>query len=171
MRPLKKQSNRIRRIEAGARRFCTLCEVGLSQMLTSFLDSGGVPAVSEGNHNGHVDIVLSHPANKFADLLCECKKYRNFSWHCEGCNQLLNRYHSGRASRAFCLEFVTIPDMYGRLSQLRTECEKQKPHEQRGTCSDHWMKGAFVTAHEHFTGSVVEIVHMGCNVYHPDAKR
>jgi hypothetical protein len=66
------------------------------------------------------------------------------------------------------LEFVAIPDMYGKLSLLRIECDRKLPHGQRAPGTDHPMKGAFVTAHDHFTGSIVEIVHMGCNVYHPD---
>lgn len=161
----------IRKIEAGARRYCTLCEIGLSQLMTDLLSCGGVPAVSEGNHNGHVDILISHPSDKLAKLLCECKKYNGYEVHCDGCNQLLKRYHSGRASRAYCIEFFPTRDMYGKLTKLRRDFDNKTPHEQEEPGRDHWIKGSFVTVHLHFTGTTVEIVHIGCNVYHPDAKK
>ena len=160
----------IRDIEEGARRFYRLDEPGLSLLLTKFLERGGIPAVSEGYHNGHVDVTVSHPADRFPKILGECKKYRGLDWHCEGCEQLLTRYLSGRSGRGFCLEFFVQRDMYGKLSTLRIEFDRQLPHQQKSQSCDHKIKGAFVTCHAHFTGTVVEILHLGCNVYHPEAR-
>ncbi|NLF73978.1 MAG: hypothetical protein GX575_33645 [Candidatus Anammoximicrobium sp.] len=159
----------IRDIEEGARVYNKLDEPGLSLMLTKFLECGGIPAIAEGYHNGHVDVTVRHPADIFPKVLGECKKWDGFKYHCQGCDQLLNRYESGRAHRGFCLEFLFVPGMYQKLQDLRAEFDRQQPHEQQKPSAEHWIKGAFVTVHLHFTGTTVEILHLGCNVYHPDS--
>jgi hypothetical protein len=42
------------------------------------------------------------------------------------------------------------------------------PLDQVDGAADHGIKGAFVTAHRHFTAAIVELLHLGCNVYHPE---
>jgi hypothetical protein len=156
-------------IEAGARQYAVLEERGLSLLLAQLLVAGSLSAVAEGYHNGHVDVTVSHPAGLAGAMLGECKIYRGLEHHCEGCEQLLKRYSSGRSARAFCLDFFTKPGMYEKLKKLREEFDAKRPLDQLDNATDHGIKGAFPTAHKHFTAAVVELLHLGCNVYHPEA--
>ncbi len=155
-------------IEAGARQFGGLDERGLSLLLAQLLAAASLPAVAEGYHNGHVDVTVQHPAELPFALLGECKIYGGYKHHCDGCEQLLKRYSSGRSSRAFCLDFFRSPAMYEKLQNLRDEFDAKRPLEQVDDATDHRIKGAFLTAHRHFTATVVELLHLGCNVYHPE---
>lgn len=158
----------IRQIEEGARRYGSLDEIGLSLLLSQLLTAGGVQALAEGYHNGHVDIILSDPTGRFGKMLGECKIYRGPRYHCDGCGQLLNRYHSGRTRRGMCLDFFLTDGMYAKLGELRKHVDHELPHRQQRASADHKIKGGFVTPHMHFTETEVEVLHCGCNVFHPD---
>jgi len=58
--------------------------------------------------------------------------------------------------------------MYEKLLKLRKEFDSHRPFEQVEDASDHSIKGAFLTLHKHFTAATVEILHLGCNVFHPE---
>jgi hypothetical protein len=156
-------------IEAGARLYNDLGEVPLSQFLTQLLASASVPTVAEGYHNGHVDVTIRQPAGQRFLMLGECKIYDGFEHHCTGCRQLLIRYSSGRSARSFCLDFFHKPDMYEKLRRLREEFDAQRPLDQVDGTRDHRIKGAFLTAHRHVTAAIIEVLHLGCNVFHPEA--
>ena len=105
------------------------------------------------------------------EMLGECKIYGGFEHHCEGCQQLLTRYSNGRSRRSFCLDFFRKPEMYEKLDKLRRQFESEKPLDQVGLPVDHKIKGAFLTAHRHFSATIIEVLHLGCNLYHPEAQR
>jgi hypothetical protein len=157
-------------IEAGAREYSVLGERALTLMLAQLLTAASVPAVSEGYHNGHVDVIIRHPAELPLSILGECKIYDGFEYHCKGCEQLLKRYSSGRSPRVLCVDFFRKPAMYEKLDELRAEFDARRPLNQQGGPTTHSIKGAFVTAHIHFTASTVEVLHLGCNVFHPDMR-
>ncbi len=158
----------IRKLEAGARHYRALPEPGLSLLLTQILESGGVPAVSEGYHNGHVDVTIEHPTSRFNSLLGECKIYDGPAHHCQGCDQLVNRYSSGRSNYGFCLEFFLDPDMYGKLQKLRESCDAKRAECQKAETQPHAIKGAFMTASAHSSGTIIIVLHLGCNLYIPN---
>lgn len=155
-------------LESGARRCGSMDELGLSWLLSELLTAASIPAVSEGYHNGHVDLTIKHPAGRPFLVLGECKIYRGYKHHCAGCKQLLVRYSSGRSARTFCLDFFQRPKMYEKLQRLRDAFNASRPLEQIDDAADHAIKGAFVTLHKHFTAANVEVLHLGCNVYHPE---
>jgi hypothetical protein len=154
-------------IEAGARLYQPLQERALSLLLAQFLTSSSLPANAETYHNGHVDVIVQHPAALPFAMLGECKIYGGFEHHCEGCEQLLTRYSNGRSRRTFCLDFFRKPEMYEKLQKLREQFENERPLDQVGVPTDHKIKGAFLTAHRHFTATIIEVLHLGCNLYHP----
>jgi len=156
-------------IEGGARQYHGLSELGLSYTLSTFFRAGGVDSLPEPYVNGHVDLAITHPALKHLSMLGECKIYRSFTVHLGGCGQLLKRYMSGRFRRGFCLEFFKVPEMYVKLSELKVRFDREQPLSQQGLAVDHSIRGAFLTVHTHFTGVSAEILHLGCNVFHPDS--
>jgi hypothetical protein len=163
----------IRMLEGNAATHSGLGELALSTMLTDLIDNSGVPCQKERYHNGHVDVTIAHPRSLPYQYLGECKIYNGFKRHCDGCDQLLNRYSSGRDMRGFLLEFFTRPRMYWLLQGLRNNFDQTSPLKMKRTSHDHALiKGAFVSVHAHFTNTDVEVLHIGCNLYNPaHAKR
>lgn len=159
----------ILQIESGARLYGGFGELQLSHLLSQLLSAASVPTVAEGYNNGHVDVTVRHPAGKPFVMLGECKIYGGFKRHCDGCQQLLLRYSSGRSARTFCLDFVQMPEMYDKLKKLREEFDAQRPLDQVDSARGHSIKGGFLTAHRHFTAAIVEVLHIGCNLFHPEA--
>lgn len=160
----------ISKMEAGARHYHGQSERLLSFTLAQIMSSQWVNVTPEAFHNGHADIVINHPCNPAMVMLGECKIYRGYEYHCDGCDQLLNRYSSGRSARGFCLDFFQTRDMYGKMTELRADFDLNRPFRQVGESSGHRIVGAFVTAHVHFTSATVEVLHVGCNTYHLDAR-
>jgi hypothetical protein len=157
-------------IEAGARLYFDLGEVQLSHFLVQLLSAASIRAVAEGYHNGHVDVTIQQPVGRRFLMLGECKIYNGFEHHRAGCEQLLVRYSSGRSLRTFCLDFFQKPEMYKKLASLRKEFDAQLPLDQVNVARDHRFRGAFLTAHRHTTAAIVEVLHLGCNVFHPEGK-
>ncbi len=155
-------------LESGARRSTAMDELGLSWLLTAFLTSASIPAMCEGSDSGHVHVTIKHPANLPLLVLGQCKIYEGYDHHCNSCRQLLLRWSSGRSARSFCLEFFRSSGMYENLRKLRDEFDSHRPFEQIESATDHFIKGAFVTMHKHFTSSTVEVIHLGCNLFHPE---
>src|SRR5205814_2885165 len=120
----------VTQIESGARRCATLDELGLSWLLTQLLSAASIPTEAEGYHNGHVDVTIRHPLGRPFAFLGECKIYRGYEHHCDGCKQLLDRYSSGRFARTFCLEFVRSVGIYEKLQNLRDQFNSQRPLKQ-----------------------------------------
>lgn len=158
----------VRKVEGGVVHYHALGEVGLSQLLCQLLETAQIDGSSEENHNGHVDVTIRHPCSRPFSMLGECKIYDGYGRHRDGCNQLLNRYMSGRAKRGFCMDFCKKKQMYIKFEEVRDEFGANKPLGQVGPVQNHWIRGAFVTEHKHFTGALVEVLHLACNMYHPE---
>lgn len=157
----------IRTIEGGAKRYSALDERGLSRLVTDLLNQAGHKAMPERDHNGHVDIVIEHAFGGGWKYLGECKIYRHFQYHVDGCQQLLG-YCSGRELRAFNLEFFKSPEMFEKLAALRQRFDQEKPALQKGDSRDHRILGAFLTEHKHSNGRHIELLHLGCAVRVPN---
>lgn len=159
----------LQQMEGMARQYSALCELGLSGTLALLLQAAGLDAASEPYHNGHVDVLVRQPAKRHFVMLGECKIYRGYKHHLEGCTQIMKRYASGREARTFSLDFFQQPEMYAKLIELREGFDANRPLDEDGGPEDHRIKGAFLTRHKHFTATIVEILHLGCNVFHPEA--
>jgi hypothetical protein len=155
----------IRRLEENAASHNELKELVLSTMLSDLIRQAAIPCEKEVYRNGHVDVAIGHPRKPQFQYLGECKIYDGFRKHCRGCDQLLNRYLSGRDLRGFVLEFFDEPGMYSLLEVLKTQFDEDLPLEMKGSSTTHHIKGAFITLHRHFTKTEVEVLHLGCNLY------
>lgn len=157
------------RMQTRARQYFAHSELDLSSTLADLFWAGGVPAAPEAYHNGHVDVVVTHPTLAKLTLLGECKIYGGYELHLQGCRQMLERYMTGMPKRGFCLDFYKIAGMYEKLRELRVEFDQRKPLRQTGLSKPHSIEGAFLTGHIHFTKAECEILHLGCNVFHPES--
>ena len=156
----------IRRLEEDAATHGSLGELTLSTMLSNLIGYAA-RCEKESYRNGHVDVAIRHARKQF-QYLGECKIFGGFEKHCAGCNQLLNRYSSGRDARGFVLEFFNRPRMYELLADLRTNFDQKIPLKMKGSAKSHdHIKGAFLSLHRHFTQTYIEVLHLGCNLYIP----
>jgi hypothetical protein len=153
----------MKKIENGSKEYSKLNEPGLSHVLADFLDLMGWRATAETNNNGHVDVVVECSFGRHWKYLGECKLHKGYQYHVDGCEQLLG-YCSGRESRAFCMDFIDASDAFKKMANLRAEMDERRPLNQRAAGVDHRILGGFVTDHDHVSGAVVEILHLGCSV-------
>lgn len=150
-------------IENGAKEYSKLGERGLSQLLADCLNHSGYRATAETNNNGHVDVVVEHSFGRRWRYLGECKLHKGYQYHVDGCEQLLG-YCTGREPRAFCMDFIKKVDAFKKMVKLRADMDEKLPLKQKGPGADHHILGGFVTSHDHVSGAVVEILHLGCSV-------
>jgi len=152
-------------LEANAKNFKSLNEVGLSGVLAAVLMIPGLTVTQESHSNGHVDltIVVDHctPARK---KLCEAKIYRSPSYHIEGVSQLLNRYTTGREGPGFIISYVRKNDINGITAKVRAAMDSKLPENQTGPCENHELKWSFRSKHRHKSGEVLSLGHVGCNL-------
>jgi hypothetical protein len=153
-------------IENGSKEYAALNEPGLSHLLADCLNLMGWRATAETNNNGHVDVVVECAFGRHWKYLGECKLHKGYQYHVDGCEQLLG-YCTGREPRAFCMDFIDATDAFKKMTKLRAEMDEKLPLKQRAAGADHKIRGGFVTSHEHESGAVVEILHLGCSVPKP----
>lgn len=153
-------------IENGSKEYATLKEPGLSHLLVDFLCLMGWRATAETNNNGHVDVVVECAFGRHWKYLGECKVWDGYQYHVGGCEQLLG-YCTGRERRAFLMEFIQATDAFKKMKTLRAEMDKERPLKQTNAGADHRILGAFLTSHDHESGAIVEILHLGCSVPKP----
>jgi hypothetical protein len=139
-------------------------ELLLSTQLADLLTCSGLRATAEAHVNGHVDIVVEHfEAGRFR-MLGESKIHKGPKHHCDGTQQLLG-YCSGAEKRAFCLDFCKEADVAGQMRRIRRHFEED------GTChsvtdtADHELTWSFMAVHKHDSGSCIEVLHLGCNLF------
>lgn len=155
----------LRRMEAGSKQHRALQERGLSRLLVQLLSGASIPASIEVDRNGHLDVIVQHPAEPAYAMLGACSVYDGNQGHRAECQRLLERCAAGRGSaRAFCLDFFLVPGMEEKLSSLRAELAADRPFDQLDLPVDREIKGAFLTAHRLPSGAVVELLHLGCNL-------
>jgi hypothetical protein len=150
-------------IENGSKEYSALNEPGLSHLLADLLNLMGWRATAETNNNGHVDVVVESAFGRHWKYLGECKLHKGYQYHVDGCEQLLG-YCTGREPRAFCMDFITAPPAFEKMRKLRAGMDAERPLKQKAAAADHRILGAFVTSHDHNSGAVVDILHLGCSV-------
>jgi hypothetical protein len=150
-------------IENGSKEYGKLKERGLSQLLADCLCLMGWHATAETNNNGHVDVVVECAFGRHWKYLGECKLHDGYQYHVDGCQQLLG-YCTGREPRAFCMDFIDATDAFKKMKKLRAEMDEKRPLRQKAAGADHSILGGFLTSHDHDSGGVVEILHLGCSV-------
>jgi hypothetical protein len=156
----------MKRIENGSKEYSQLSEPGLSHLLADFLTQAGWRATAETNNNGHVDVVVECAFGRRWRYLGECKLHKGYQYHVDGCEQLLG-YCTGRERRAFCMDFIDSADAFKKMSKLRVDMDDNRPLKQKAAGADHAILGSFLTSHDHVSGAVVEILHLGCSVPKP----
>jgi hypothetical protein len=155
----------MQKLEDGRKHYQRLNEEGLSYTIVMIMRSAGIPARCEEYHGGHVDVTISH--FYLGDYLGECKIYKGPKYHSGGCEQLLNRYMTGRVARGFCLAYFFGPNMQSLIGKIRNYMDVNLPHNQTGPSIECRHKWSFSTTHKHSAGSVVQVVHLGCNLHLP----
>lgn len=153
-------------IENGSKEYSKLNEPGLSHLLADFLNLSGYRATAETNNNGHVDVVVECAFGRHWRYLGECKIHDGYKHHVDGCEQLLG-YCTGREPRAFCMDFIHSVDAFKKMAKLRADMDEKRPLKQKADGADHNILGSFLTSHDHVSGAVVEILHLGCSVPKP----
>jgi len=156
----------IKTIENGSKEYSKLGERGLSLLLADFLNHSGYRATAETNNNGHVDVIVEHSFSGRWRYLGECKLHKGYQYHVDGCKQLLC-YCTGREPRAFCMDFIDTIEAFKKMEKLRADMDRKLPLKQMAVGVSHTILGGFVTRHDHASGAVVEILHLGCSVPQP----
>lgn len=153
----------MQKIEGGSKEYSKLDEPGLSHIVVDLLSAMGWRATAETNSNGHVDVVVESAFGGGWKYLGECKIYKGYQYHIDGCEQLLG-YCTGREKRGFCMDFIKSKGAFSKMSAIRDRMNEERPLNQQSFGVDHDILGAFLTNHAHASGSVVEILHLGCSV-------
>lgn len=159
-------SKAISSLERQSRNFKGLNEFGLSGVLASALSIPGLTVTPEANSNGHVDllIIADHSVPEFIKL-AEAKIHRGYEWHAKGLSQLIDRYSTGRETRGLLISFVRQIDISGAIKEVREKMDQYSPCSQQGRTSDHIFKWSFLSKHAHPCGEVLEVGHVGCNLF------
>jgi len=159
----------LQKLEDRRKLLATAGEVALSTDLADLLTRGGLPTTAEPNVNGHVDLVVSHFEADRYRMLGECKLDRGPKYHCDGTKQVLG-YCSGAERRALCIGFCNKPNVDGRIKRTRQHfAERGNCHDVELT-RDHNLPWSFLGIHRHSSGSLVEVLHMACNLHVPGGK-
>jgi hypothetical protein len=156
----------VRRMEGRRSTYRKLDERDLSKLLAELL--GEPVAAAERDQNGHVDVLIQHPAGLGFNHITECKIWDGEKTHRGGMAQLL-RYTTGREGRALMLSFfMKEKRMVFLLERLSRDLDAPggvPPVTQ--PCAPHptLQNGAFVSYHEHPSGAALLITHMGCYLF------
>ncbi len=62
------------------------------------------------------------------------------------------------------MDFVHSIDAFKKMAKVRAKMDQMRPLKQKAAGVDHGIVGAFLTSHNHNSGAVVEILHLGCSV-------
>jgi hypothetical protein len=157
----------IAHLEKNRKNFEQLDEVGLSGCLAAALSIPGLTVTQEAHSNGHVDITIeADHCVPMRRRLGEAKIYRGPEYHVQGLSQLLKRYTSGREGRGILIVYVRKPDISGLLDNIRKKMDLDHPCEQQGKTIDSGFKWSFLSKHAHSCGDILDVSHVGCNLYH-----
>lgn len=154
------------RLEGLADKYSQLDEVGLTGVLAGFLSMPKLSVTQETYSQGHVDLIISvdgsYPQRK---KLGEAKIYHGPAYHYKGLKQLLGRYSSGREGRGLLIVYVRQKGISNLMGSLRESMDRDLPESQTGPATDHKIKWAFVSSHNHSCGSALQVSHVGCNQF------
>jgi hypothetical protein len=158
-------------LERSSKRFHHLDEDALSDILALALQNSGLLVTREESSNGHADFTFrSKYSNPPRITLGEAKIYDGYAYHIKGLTQLLTRYTTGREARSLLLSYVKKPKIKQLMEKLRQEMDSKLPCEQTAACTDHPAAFSYLSTHEHSSGQVMEVWHLGCNLHHPEAR-
>lgn len=156
----------VQQLEANGKNFANLDEEGLTATLVLALTVPGLTVTQETHSNGHVDLTIKadhcFPARM---KLGEAKIYDGPEKHFGGLKQLLDRYTTGREGRGLLITYVRKADIAGLLTKLRERMDLELPSQQQGASTDLPIKWSFLTGHAHSCGEVLEVSHVGCNLF------
>lgn len=156
----------LRHMEKNKKNFQQLDEEGLSGVLAGALTIPGLTVTQETNSNGHVDLTIEADHCIPARIkLGEAKIYSSPSYHMKGIGQLLGRYTTGRETRGLLINYVRKPNIKAIIANLKVEMDKKLPENQTGPCEGHALKWSLLTEHEHSSGEVISVGHIGCNLH------
>lgn len=156
----------VQHLERNKKNFEKLDEEGLSAAFAGKLSIPGLTVTQETNSNGHVDLTIEADHCSPARIkLGEAKIYSGPNYHIKGIGQLLGRYTTGRETPGLLINYVRKKDIKGITAKLKTAMDKKLPENQTGPCEDHALKWSLVTKHEHSSGEIVSIGHIGCNLH------
>ena len=65
------------------------------------------------------------------------------------------------------MDFISAADAFTKMKKLRADMDEKRPLKQKAAGTDHSILGGFLTSHDHESGAVVEILHLGCSVPKP----
>lgn len=156
----------ISQMEANSKKLKSFDEDTLSSILTMALNTGELSVTREKYSNGHVDLTvkLVNSTTNWTKL-GEAKIWRYPSYQAKGIDQLLNRYTTGRECRGFVISYVKLQDIKTLFEKLREYIDNEKSCDLQGICKDHNIRWSFLSSHKHSSGELVEICHVGCNMY------
>lgn len=153
-------------LEKSKKNLQPLGEDGLSDVLVGTLNTPEISVTREQFSNGHVDITVKIiAASPHRVKLGEAKKWDGNKYHIKGLDQLLNRYTVGREDRGFVISYVKLKDIKGLFEKLREYIDESKPFALEGKCKDNGIRWSFLSAHKHNSGELIEICHVGCNLF------
>ncbi|RDI53634.1 hypothetical protein DES45_11355 [Microvirga subterranea] len=156
----------VHHLEKNKVNFAELKEEGLSGALAGALTIPGLTVTQETNSNGHVDLTIeADHCNPSRIKLGEAKIYAGPSYHIKGIGQLLGRYTTGREGQGLLINYVRNSNIKAITAKLKTEMDAKLPENQTELCAEHTLKWSLVTKHQHSSGEIVAIGHIGCNLY------
>jgi hypothetical protein len=156
----------ISHLEKNKKKFASLDEEGLSGVLAGTLTIPGMTVTQETNSNGHVDLTIeADHCTPSRIKLGEAKIYSGAAYHIKGLGQLIGRYTTGRESSGLLISYVRKKDIKTITETLKVQMNRDLPEQQVGESKDHALKWSFITSHEHSSGEVVEVAHIGCNLF------
>lgn len=156
----------ISQLERSKKDYQSANENAISSFLAAALSTGEISVTREENSNGHVDLtvkIINCPPYRVK--LGEAKIWRSNKYHVGGIDQLLNRYTTGRECRGFVISYVRERDIKILFENLRKYLDKNKPFDLDGLCKDHNIRWSFLSSHNHNSGELIEICHVGCNLF------
>jgi hypothetical protein len=155
-------------LESNSANFATLGEVELTAVLVAALSVPGISVTQESHSNGHVDVTISlNYASPAQIRLGEAKLYDGYAYHVKGLQQLIGRYTSGRCGRGLMFIYYRRKYIETVIRRLREEMDANLPLSQSTKTTDGSLKWSFLSKHQHSSGSPLEVVHYGCNMYNP----
>lgn len=161
---------KVRRMESARAQYGQHDERGLSTALAHLLGEC-ISAGAEEHMNGHADLVIRHDHGHPWVYIVECKIWRGWEWHQSGMGQVI-RYATGRDRRVMVLAFFRDEKrMYFLLDRLRQDVEQGVEHPvivtppEPLTTPHPFIQGAFISRHWHTSQAVLEIAHVGCDLF------
>ncbi len=155
------------RLEKYKSKFASLDEEALSGFLASAIELPGLTVTTEAFSGGHVDITIELNFSSPKRIkLAEAKIYHGPAYHLNGLSQLINRYSTGREGRGMVIVYVRQDDIKALMKKIADELDATLPCMQQGSSRPHnILRWSLLTSHKHSSGELMEVGHIGCNLF------